>query len=218
MPAPDSVRLGPADDVAEITAAQVRRVATDLIEMGRRHVGDRDILIVFDLAGIPAEIRPGTHLPQDQTDPRLGPPETAAPGAAIAAPGSSSSHTQLRPLRTALPALSCTAIKSRIPMSGCDRHGLRAAKSFCHQTATSSLRYPESSGANAERLRLPAEDFWIFDSRMVALLHFDDGDTLTGVELITDPARVVLYAQVRDAEWHHAVPYEEFAVQVAEAE
>ncbi len=28
--------------------------------------------------------------------------------------------------------------------------------------------------ADAERLQLPAEDFWIFDSRFIALLHFDE--------------------------------------------
>ncbi|QEU90132.1 transposase [Streptomyces kanamyceticus] len=63
----DAVRLGPDDDVAEVTAAQVRRVVTDLIEMGRWHFGDRDILIVFDagydaprmahlLDGLPVEV------------------------------------------------------------------------------------------------------------------------------------------------------------------
>lgn len=36
----DAVRLGPEDDVAEVTAAQLRRVVTDLIEMGRWHFGD----------------------------------------------------------------------------------------------------------------------------------------------------------------------------------
>ncbi|MFI1503662.1 NF041680 family putative transposase [Streptomyces sp. NPDC020597] len=63
----DAVRLGPEDDVAEATAAQLRRVVTDLIEMGRWHVGDRNILIVFDagydaprmahlLDGLPVEV------------------------------------------------------------------------------------------------------------------------------------------------------------------
>ncbi|OIJ85383.1 transposase [Streptomyces sp. MUSC 14] len=63
----DAVRLGPEDDVAEVTAAQVRRVVEDLIDMGRWHIGDRDILIVFDagydaprmahlLAGLPVEV------------------------------------------------------------------------------------------------------------------------------------------------------------------
>lgn len=58
----------------------------------------------------------------------------------------------------------------------------------------------------AERLRLPAEDFWIFDARVVALLAFDDGDRLTHVDLITNPVEVVRYCQVREAAWHHAVP------------
>jgi hypothetical protein len=63
----DALLLGPADDVAEVTAAQVRRVVEDLIDVGRWKPGDRDILIVFDagcdaprmtrlLAGLPVEI------------------------------------------------------------------------------------------------------------------------------------------------------------------
>ncbi|MEV0035130.1 DUF6879 family protein [Streptomyces sp. NPDC050804] len=65
--------------------------------------------------------------------------------------------------------------------------------------------------ADAERLGLPSEDFWIFDSRLVALLNFDDADNLVDVELITEPAAVLRYAMARDAATHHAVPYEEFA-------
>lgn len=61
----------------------------------------------------------------------------------------------------------------------------------------------------AEELRLPAEDFWIFDSRVVALLHFDNDDQMTGVELITNPVEVMRYAQVREAAWHHATPYDQ---------
>ncbi len=63
----DAVRLGPADDVAEVTAAQVRRVVEDLIDMGRWKTGDRDVLVVFDagydapriahlLTGLPVEV------------------------------------------------------------------------------------------------------------------------------------------------------------------
>ncbi|BCL31038.1 DUF6879 family protein [Streptomyces aurantiacus] len=69
--------------------------------------------------------------------------------------------------------------------------------------------------AEADRLSLPSEDFWLFDSRMVALLKFDDADNLVGVELITEPAEVVRYSMVRDAAMHHAVPYEEFAAGLA---
>jgi hypothetical protein len=67
---------------------------------------------------------------------------------------------------------------------------------------------------DAERAALPLEDFWIFDSRLVALLHFDD-DILLTIELITEPAQVVRYAMVRDAAMHHAVPFDPFAAQVA---
>ncbi|MEU3989708.1 NF041680 family putative transposase [Streptomyces platensis] len=63
----DAVRLGPDDDVAEVTAAQVRRVVTDLIDGGQREPGDADILVVFDagydaprmaylLDGLPIEV------------------------------------------------------------------------------------------------------------------------------------------------------------------
>lgn len=66
--------------------------------------------------------------------------------------------------------------------------------------------------AQANQLVLPDEDFWLFDSRLVARLVFDDADNLTGAELITDPATVNRYCQARDAAWHYAVPYEDFKI------
>ncbi|MGC0380164.1 hypothetical protein RKD33_000381 [Streptomyces sp. SAI-129] len=68
----DALRLGPTGDVSEVTAAQVRRVVEDLIDMGRWHPGDRDILIVFDagcdaprmaylLEGLPVEVLGRMH-------------------------------------------------------------------------------------------------------------------------------------------------------------
>lgn len=65
---------------------------------------------------------------------------------------------------------------------------------------------------------LPAKDFWIFDSRIVALLRFDDQDNIVDIELITKPAEVVRYAIARDVAMHHAVPYDLFAAQVAATE
>ncbi|KOU77689.1 hypothetical protein ADK57_02290 [Streptomyces sp. MMG1533] len=70
----------------------------------------------------------------------------------------------------------------------------------------------------ADRAGLPAEDFWLFDSRLVALLNFDDDDNLLNIELITEPAEVVRYSMVRDAATHHAVLYDQFAAQVAATE
>ena len=63
----DAVRLGPADDATEVTAAQVREVVARIIEAGHWHDGDPDILVVFDagydltrlawlLADLPVEI------------------------------------------------------------------------------------------------------------------------------------------------------------------
>ncbi|MFE9838714.1 DUF6879 family protein [Streptomyces sp. NPDC005551] len=67
---------------------------------------------------------------------------------------------------------------------------------------------------DADRLRLPAEDFWLFDSRLIALLRFDRDDQLTHVDLITEPAEVVRCSMVRDAAWHHAVSRQRFMAQM----
>ncbi|WP_327432764.1 DUF6879 family protein [Streptomyces sp. NBC_01236] len=72
--------------------------------------------------------------------------------------------------------------------------------------------------ADAERLQLSEEDFWIFDSRLVARLNFDDADNLVNVELITEPVEVNRYAQVRDAAWHYAIPYETFSADLSATE
>ena len=63
----DAVRLGPADDETEVTAAQVRDVVDRLITAGQWQPGDPDIVIVFDagydvtrlahlLSGLPVEL------------------------------------------------------------------------------------------------------------------------------------------------------------------
>ncbi|MGF1429841.1 DUF6879 family protein [Kitasatospora sp. LaBMicrA B282] len=59
-------------------------------------------------------------------------------------------------------------------------------------------------------------DFWLFDSRTVARFHFD-GERTVGMELVTDPLKVLHACQVRDAAWHHAVPYADFLPQVPSA-
>jgi DDE superfamily endonuclease len=63
----DAVRLGPDDDVTEVTAAQVRDVVARLAGAGHWQDGDPDIVVVFDagyditrlaflLAGLPVEL------------------------------------------------------------------------------------------------------------------------------------------------------------------
>lgn len=67
---------------------------------------------------------------------------------------------------------------------------------------------------DAERVHLPHEDFWIFDSRLVAILRFDDQDVFHDVEIVTEPAEVLRYCQVRDAAVHASVPHDEFAARL----
>ncbi|MFI6279668.1 DUF6879 family protein [Streptomyces sp. NPDC050988] len=67
---------------------------------------------------------------------------------------------------------------------------------------------------DAEQAHLPAEDFWIFDSRLVAVLRFDDQDVFHDVQVITEPAEVLRYCQVRDAAVHASIPYDQFAAQL----
>ena len=66
----DAVRLGPADDATEVTAAQVREVVGRIIAAGHWHDGDPDIVVVFDagydltrlawlLRDLPAEVSAG---------------------------------------------------------------------------------------------------------------------------------------------------------------
>ncbi|MEU5091736.1 DUF6879 family protein [Streptomyces sp. NPDC021356] len=69
--------------------------------------------------------------------------------------------------------------------------------------------------AQAEQLRLPDFDFWLFDSRILARFAFDEADTTLGVYVTEDPAEVLAACQARDAAWHHAVPTQEAVKRVA---
>ncbi|ASO22588.1 hypothetical protein FHR81_004054 [Actinoalloteichus hoggarensis] len=60
----------------------------------------------------------------------------------------------------------------------------------------------------ARGLRLPAQDFWLFDDSVLALMHFGAG-TLTGIEVTTDVARVEQYRAHRHRAWSHAVSLSE---------
>lgn len=68
--------------------------------------------------------------------------------------------------------------------------------------------------AEAERLRLPDYDFWLFDSKILARFAFDEGNTTLGVYVTEDPTEVLAACQARDAAWHHATPTTEFAKRV----
>ena len=52
----DAVRLGPADDLTAVTAAQVREVTGRIIAAGYWRDGDPDILVIFDAGYEPARL------------------------------------------------------------------------------------------------------------------------------------------------------------------
>ncbi|MGK5533201.1 DUF6879 family protein [Streptomyces sp. URMC 129] len=68
--------------------------------------------------------------------------------------------------------------------------------------------------ADAVRLGLPDDDFWLFDSRVIMKFVIDGEGVTLGVELVEDPAEVLRACQVRDLAWHYAVPTAEFQKQV----
>ena len=95
----DAVRLGPADDVTEVTAEQVREVVARLAAAGQWHQGDPAILVVFDagydltrlaflLAGLPVQLL--GRLRSDRCCTSLRPPGGVMAGRA-GGPGTGSS-------------------------------------------------------------------------------------------------------------------------------
>jgi len=83
----DAVRLGPDDDLAAVTAAQVRDVITRLIAAGHWKDGDPDIMVIFDAGYEPARLAWLLHDLPVQVTGRLGtnrvlrqPPPPRQPG------------------------------------------------------------------------------------------------------------------------------------------
>ncbi|MFE9679449.1 DUF6879 family protein [Streptomyces sp. NPDC006259] len=87
------------------------------------------------------------------------------------------------------------------------------ARASTNVAAGEDIRYLTRD--QADQLRLPDFDFWLFDSRTLARLSFDEDDTTLGVYVTQDPAEVLAACQARDAAWHHASPAAEFAERVA---
>lgn len=54
------------------------------------------------------------------------------------------------------------------------------------------------------------DDFWLFDSSEMYLMHYDTGGMWLGAELITDSARIVAACRQRDAAWHQAIPWRQY--------
>ena len=97
-----------------------------------------------------------------------------------------------------------------LPLTDYSRYGIAYAR-FTN-AAGDDIRYLTRDRARA--IGLPDHDYWLFDSRKIARLHFDEGDDhLLGVEMIEDPAEVVQHNYWRDAARHWAVRRDDFAAE-----
>jgi len=94
-----------------------------------------------------------------------------------------------------------------MPLTDYSRWGL-----WCAQFANAAgedIRY--LSRVQADAAGLPSGDWWLLDSRTLALMHYDDADRFVGAEVVADPVVVVQYRYWQDAAWHHAIVRGEFA-------
>jgi Family of unknown function (DUF6879) len=72
-----------------------------------------------------------------------------------------------------------------VPLSAYNRYAVSVAR--LSVAAGEDIRYLERTAA--ERLRIAPDDAWLFDSRQLVRLHFDDeDDTFQGAEIV-DNAR-----------------------------
>jgi hypothetical protein len=60
---------------------------------------------------------------------------------------------------------------------------------------------------------LPDYDYWLFDSRLLIKMHFDEEENFLGGEVIKDPVVIVQHGYWRDAAWHRAVRRDDFATE-----
>ena len=92
-----------------------------------------------------------------------------------------------------------------VPLTDYSRFGV-----FCSEhtnAAGEDIRYLRRDDAAG----LPPYDYWLFDSRKLVRMHFDDGENFLGGELIEDPAVIVAHNYWRDAAWHLAARRDDFA-------
>jgi len=96
-----------------------------------------------------------------------------------------------------------------LPLNDYSRFGV-----WCSQFtggAGEDIRYLRRDRAQA--VGVPEHDYWLFDSRRLVRMHFDDEDRFLGGEVVVDPAAVVEHNYWRDAAWHWAVERNTFATE-----
>jgi hypothetical protein len=96
-----------------------------------------------------------------------------------------------------------------LPLTDYSRFGVWCAQ-FTNG-AGEDIRYLDR--AQAEAAGLPNHDYWLFDSRVLLRMHFDEHDAFLGGEIIEDTAEIVKANYWRDAAWHYATRRDDFATQ-----
>lgn len=98
-----------------------------------------------------------------------------------------------------------------IPPSDYTRYSLFTARRTI--AAGEDIRYLVRT--KADEVGLPNHDYWLFDSRKLVRMHFDDIDGhLSSVEIIdADHEQIVQHNYWRDVAWHYAVRRGDFAAE-----
>lgn len=96
-----------------------------------------------------------------------------------------------------------------LPLTDYSRFGVWCAQ-FTNE-AGEDIRYLDRDRAGAAGL--PGHDYWLFDSRLLLRMHFDERDAFLGGEIIENAAEIVQANYWRDAAWHHAARRDDFATE-----
>lgn len=96
-----------------------------------------------------------------------------------------------------------------LPLSDYSRFGVWCAR--LTNSAGEDIRYLPRDRAEGEGI--PNHDYWLFDSRRLVRMRFDDRDVFLGGEVVEDAAEIVKHNYWRDAASHHAIPRDDFATE-----
>nr|WP_232328367.1 DUF6879 family protein [Kibdelosporangium sp. MJ126-NF4] len=96
-----------------------------------------------------------------------------------------------------------------LPLSDYSRFGYAHAR--YNNAAGEDIRYLRRE--SARDAGLPNYDYWLFDSRRLLRMNFDDNDRLLNCEFDEDLVEIVQHNYWRDAAWHHAVRRDEFVAE-----